>query len=75
MHVETDFHHECAIKRQTFMLDQTDDCQKSRVLQISWSHNEGMIKTSNGFCDDESCKCDCHTGTSFRRGNKKRQYC
>ena len=28
-----------------------------------------------GFCNNELCKCDCHKGTVFRRGNKKRQYC
>ena len=34
-----------------------------------------MIKNDSGFCNDESCKCDCHVGSSFRRGNRKRQYC
>ena len=34
-----------------------------------------MIENKMGFCNDESCQCDCHKGTVFRRGNKKRQYC
>ena len=29
-----------------------------------------MIK-NKGVCNDESCKCDCHVKTRFRRGNKK----
>ena len=34
-----------------------------------------MEKNEKGFCNNESCKCDCHEGVKFRRGNSKRQYC
>ena len=37
--------------------------------------NCNMIKNDKGFCEDELCKCDCHVGSSFRRGNRRRQYC
>lgn len=44
-------------------------------LQISESPIKNMSKNEKGFCEDESCKCNCHEGSSFRRGNEKRQYC